>query len=82
MRGRQIGQYPRRCSSRQWDKIRGNADWIVQLHSPSDRLIPVAEGRFVADQLKSEYMELERRGHFMSQQLPELLRIIKEKCSL
>ena len=27
---------------------------LFQLHSPSDKLIPVAEGRFVAEKLKSE----------------------------
>ncbi|CAF1300558.1 unnamed protein product [Adineta steineri] len=63
-----------------WDTIKSNAEWIVQLHSPSDRLIPVAEGRFVADKLQSEYMELEKRGHFMGHQLPEVLKVIKEKC--
>jgi hypothetical protein len=42
----------------------------------------VAEGRFVAEKLKSEYMELERRGHFMSKQLPEVLKVIKQKCSV
>jgi predicted alpha/beta hydrolase family esterase len=65
---------------RDWDAIQSNTEWIVQLHSPSDKLIPVAEGRFVADKLKSEYMELERRGHFMGQQLPEVLKVIKQKC--
>ncbi len=38
------------------------------------------EGRFVADKLKSDYMELERRGHFMGEQLPEVLKVIKQKC--
>ncbi|CAF1500144.1 unnamed protein product [Rotaria magnacalcarata] len=63
-----------------WDTIRTNTHWIVQLHSPTDKLIPVAEGRFVADKLKSEYMELERRGHFMGKQLPEVLSVLKKKC--
>ena len=36
--------------------MRANTQWIVQLHSPSDKLIPVEEGRFVADKLKSNYM--------------------------
>ncbi|CAF4263312.1 unnamed protein product, partial [Adineta steineri] len=71
------------------DKVRGvilvaachtDLEWIVQLHSPSDHLILVAEGRFVADKLQSEYMELEKRGHFMEHQLPEVLKVIKQKC--
>lgn len=65
---------------RNWDAIRSNTEWTVQLHSPSDKLIPVEEGRFVAEKLKSEYSELERRGHFMGKELPEVLKAIKEKC--
>lgn len=65
---------------RDWDTIRSNTEWTVQLHSPSDKLIRVEEGRFVAEKLKSEYMELERRGHFMGPELPEVLKVIKEKC--
>ena len=65
--------------SREWETIRKNAQWIAQLHSPSDKLIPVVEGRFVAEKLQSEYMELERRGHFMSKQLPEVVEVIKKK---
>lgn len=61
--------------------MHANAEWIVQLHSPSDKLIPVVEGRFVAERLRSKYMELERRGHFMGKQLPEVLSVIKKKCS-
>ncbi|UJR24808.1 hypothetical protein I4U23_006183 [Adineta vaga] len=57
-----------------WDVMRSNAGFIVQLHSPSDKCIPVDEGRFVADKLKSEYLELPRRGHFMGHQLPEVLK--------
>ena len=64
--------------ARDWDTIRNNAEWIVQLHSPSDKLIPVSEGRFVAEHLKSEYMELERRGHFMSKQLPEVAQVVDD----
>jgi predicted alpha/beta hydrolase family esterase len=67
---------------RDWDTIRANTEWIVQLHSPSDKLIPVEEGRFVAEKLKSDYMELEKRGHFMGKQLPEVLKTIKQKCSV
>lgn len=54
----------------------------MQLHSPSDQCIPVAEARFVADKLKSEYMELERRGHFMGRQLPEVLKVLEQKCNV
>ncbi|CAF0840489.1 unnamed protein product [Adineta ricciae] len=63
-----------------WEAMRANAEWIVQLHSPTDKFIPVAEARFVAENLKSEYMELKNRGHFMGAQLPEVLKVLKEKC--
>ena len=56
-----------------WQKIRKNADWIVQLHSADDDVISVAE------KLQSEYMELERRGHFVDKDLPDVARGIKEK---
>ena len=62
--------------------MRSNAQWIVQFHSSSDKLIPVEEGRFVAEKLQSEYIELEHRGHFMAKQLPEILNIIQKKCSI
>ena len=68
--------------ARDWDAIRKNAGWIVQLHSEGDHLIPVDEGRFVAEQLQSEYMELEGRVHFMDDDLPEVARVIKEKTTL
>lgn len=71
-----------RTIRRDWDTMRANAEWIVQLHSPSDKLIPVAEGRFVAEKLKSEYLELERRGHFMGHELPEVLKAIRSKCGV
>ena len=59
--------------------IRKHAEWIVQLHSPNDEGIPVAEGRFVADKLQLEYMKMEGRGHFVDDELPEVVRVIKEK---
>lgn len=64
---------------RDWETIRKNAEWIVQLHSAGDDLIPVEEGRFVAEKLQSEYIELEGRVHFMEDELPEVARVIKEK---
>jgi predicted alpha/beta hydrolase family esterase len=67
------------CFPSDWQKIRKNADWIVQLHSAADDVIPVAEGRFIAEKLQSEYIELERRGHFVDEDLPEVARVIKEK---
>jgi predicted alpha/beta hydrolase family esterase len=55
------------------------SDWIVQLHSADDDGIPVAEGRFIAEKLQSEYIELEQHGHFVDEDLPKVTRVIKEK---
>ncbi|CAF0725760.1 unnamed protein product [Didymodactylos carnosus] len=63
-----------------WELMRSNADWIVQLHSVSDHLIPVNEGRYVAQHLKTEYIEHARMGHYMVKQFPELASIIEKKC--
>jgi predicted alpha/beta hydrolase family esterase len=53
--------------SRPWDfqAIRDNCTFIIQYSSPDDHLVPIAEQRYVAQQLKSEYYELPNRGHFL-----------------
>ncbi|GMH50483.1 hypothetical protein TrRE_jg11622, partial [Triparma retinervis] len=55
----------------QFEKMRDNADWVVQFHSADDHLIPIAEGRFVAREIGKAkgaatycYRELEGEGHF------------------
>jgi predicted alpha/beta hydrolase family esterase len=60
--------------------MRKNTDWIVQFHSPDDPMIRVEEGRFVAEKLKSEYTEIPDRGHFTIEQMPEVVKVIEEKC--
>ncbi len=66
---------------RNWDAMRENTDWIVQLQSSTDPLIPIEEGRFVAEKLKAEYIELKDAGHFMAKEIPEVVKVIEEKCS-
>jgi len=61
--------------------MRENTEWIVQFGSPTDPFIPVEEARFVADKLKSEYIELKDAGHFIVKQIPEVVKIIEDKCS-
>ena len=41
-----------------WDKMRQNAEFIVQFHSDDDCFIPVSEARHVAENLKTDYREL------------------------
>lgn len=68
----------------QWNKIKANADWIVQFASTDDPYIPISEPRFIHDQLDTEYHELSDRGHFMIDQnplnktFPEILDVIEK----
>jgi predicted alpha/beta hydrolase family esterase len=61
-----------------WDKIAGNANWIIQFHSTDDPFIPIEEARFVAHSLKSEYHEKEGYSHFF-EPFDELVEVIKNK---
>jgi hypothetical protein len=63
----------------QWEKIRSNAEFIMQFSSPSDHLVPIAEGREVAKNLQPIFHELPNRGHFLDDEFPELVdELIKE----
>lgn len=50
----------------QWEKIRTNAEWILQFHSTDDPFIPRTEADYVAKQLGSEYVCFEDKSHFFS----------------
>ena len=63
----------------QWQRIKDNTQWIVQLHSTNDRLVPVAEAREVAQQLGSEYIENSKKGHFLKRTMPEVIEILERK---
>jgi predicted alpha/beta hydrolase family esterase len=60
--------------------MRENTKWIVQLQSPTDPLIPIEEGRFVAEKLKAEYIELKDAGHFMDKTIRDVVKVILAKC--
>ena len=63
-----------------WDRIRGNQQWIGIFNSTDDPHIPIREARFVAAQLKCSYFESSDRGHFVdARELPEVLDFIKRK---
>lgn len=65
-----------------WDRIRANQDWLAVYHSADDPLIPVAEARFVASQLKASYYEFEDRGHFSAERtFPEVLDCIRNRSA-
>jgi len=66
----------------QWDRIRNNQRWIGIYQSSDDPLIPVAEARFVAAQLKCSYFEHTDRGHFIdSREFPELVAFVRRQLS-
>eukprot|EP00727_Mastigamoeba_balamuthi_P012712 m51a1_g8063 hypothetical protein (183) ;mRNA; r:143871-144530 len=58
-----------------WEAIREHCGFILQLHAQDDPLVPVDEARYVHHCLGegSHYIETETGGHFMQEQLPELL---------
>jgi pimeloyl-ACP methyl ester carboxylesterase len=67
----------------QWERIRDNQRWIAIYQSTDDPLIPIAEPRFVAKQLKCSYFELEDRGHFTNaRDFPEVLQYLRRKVLL
>ena len=64
----------------QWQRIRENQQWMAIFHSSDDPLIPIAEARHVAAQLKCSYFEFPDRGHFIdSREFPEALDYIRRK---
>lgn len=67
----------------QWDKIKHNAGWIVQFHSPDDPFIPMSEVEYIHEQLGSDLRLLPGRGHFMTEhnpnnyQFPEIVNLVQ-----
>jgi predicted alpha/beta hydrolase family esterase len=65
-----------------WQRIRDSQQWIGIFHSTDDPLIPIAEARHVAAQLKCSYFEFADRGHFIhSREFPEALDYIRRKLT-
>jgi predicted alpha/beta hydrolase family esterase len=64
----------------QWQRIRDNQQWIAIFGSTDDPMIPIAEPRFVAAQLKCSYFEFADRGHFIdARQFPEVVELVRRK---
>ena len=49
-----------------WDKIKSNAEWILQYHSSDDCFIPMAEADHVASNLNTEYFRFDDKSHFFA----------------
>lgn len=71
-----------------WSKIKQNQDWTAIFASTDDPYIPIAEPRFIRDQLGSDYFEFNDKGHFgedttpPTTAFPELLTYLKQKMGL
>jgi uncharacterized protein len=70
----------------QWDKIKAHQEWSAIFASTDDPYIPIAQPRFIRDQLGSEYFELNNEGHFggvthPKLEFPELLAFLKGKLA-
>lgn len=63
----------------EWEKIRGNQNWIIQFASTDDPFIPIDEPRLIKEKLQSDYYEFNDKGHFMIESFPNLFPIIKKK---
>jgi predicted alpha/beta hydrolase family esterase len=68
----------------QWDKIKANQEWTAIFASTDDPFIPIAEPRYIRDQLMSEYFEFNNQGHFgladkPKREFPELLHLLRQK---
>jgi predicted alpha/beta hydrolase family esterase len=66
----------------QWQRIRGNQNWIAIFNSSDDPHIPIAEARFVAGQLKCSYFEASDRGHFTQADMPEVADFVRRQLKL
>lgn len=63
-----------------WQAQKDNQKWVIQFNSTDDLFIPLAEARFVHQQLDSEYYELEGKGHFYPMdEFVELVEVLKNR---
>ena len=65
-----------------WADIRAHQQWIGIFQSLDDPHIPVAEARFIAAQLESQYFEFADRGHFVDREpFTELVQFVRRKIA-
>jgi uncharacterized protein len=62
-----------------WDAIKANQQWIIQLASTDDPFIPIQEARHIHKKLSSTYLELHDQGHFQNKVVPQILSAILKK---
>ena len=70
----------------QWNEIKENQNFIVQVSATNDPWINKSEPRFVHKMLNSEYYEYEEGGHFggdyVKETFPEIVAIVKKMLNL
>lgn len=60
-----------------WEDIRENVGRIVQFGAKDDPFLPLKEQQHVADSLRAEFHRLDGRGHFMEDEMPELMDVVR-----
>jgi predicted alpha/beta hydrolase family esterase len=65
-----------------WAAIKRNAPWVLQFHSKNDQLVPIAEARYVAERIGSEFVVSKNEGHFVEERSrtiePALIKKLQE----
>jgi len=84
------GYYPEQPNGKdyrpwQWEKMKGNSDWIVQFAGEDDPFIPIKEMRTIKENLNLtneqyfEFSKSQKKGHFMTRQFPELFEVVSDQ---
>src|SRR3989344_7054160 len=64
----------------QWEKIKSNAQWIIQFASTNDPFKKIEEARFIHKKLNSDYHENDHYGHYNNvTEFPEMVGAILKK---
>lgn len=63
----------------QWDAMKKNQQWVIQLSSSDDPYIPIHEARHIHKNLDSEYHEFDDQGHFQNKEIEALVSILLGK---
>lgn len=66
----------------QWDKIKQNAQWIVQFASDPDPYIPLEEELYINEMIGCEYHSIDDANHFMNPRFEELLAVLHAKAPI
>lgn len=65
-----------------WDAISRHQEFILQFASPDDPYIPITEPRYIQKQLGSKYHELAKKGHFLDNSFPELIKALRKELKV